>query len=328
MSASSVHKNMIVTRKGVVSIPDEYIHNDFNEPIKVTWNEWSKSQRIHARLTATTIMEKRVIYSENIVCLKNGDKCLWFTRFEVECDKRRFHRNFGSRFMFQIPCVFAEAILLQFAKDLEDGENFALANELCPTPTLFRMADFPKCEYIQKMHNFTDRVFAMSFRPATSLLPEAFIKNPENVPKERIMLNRGEEMTLTPFNVFHMPEDCSFSIINKAVSELVKSPFASDYAALRTMRLVCKEFKTRVDDGAKKFLDEQHSMFEKIHMSQDVNMLLDQRNFLLDCFVDAMAMHRDCLNRSIFTLMRVRKFANPGARPGKKRKRENLSLLS
>ena len=311
---------MIVTKNGVVSVPDDYIQNDFNKPIKVTWNEWSKSQRVHARLKATTILEKRTISSHNIVCLKNGNRCLWFARFEIECDKKRFRHNFGSRFIFQIPFVFAEAIMLQFLADLGGEEHFELANELCPTPNIFKMSDFPKCEYVEKMQNFTDRVFAMSFRPATNLLPEKFLKDPENVPKERIMMNRCEEMTRTPFNVFNMPEDCSFSIIDQAVGELVKSPFSSDYEALRNMRLVCKEFKTRVDDGAKKFLDEQHSMFEKIHTSEDVNLLLTQRNFLLDCFVDAMAMHRDCLNRSIFTLMRVRKFANPGERPGKKKK--------
>lgn len=325
---SPFDENFVVTKFGVVSVSAEYIQNDFGDPIKVSWKEWQMSQKTHARLTATAIMEKRTVTSENIVCLKTSDKCLWFTRFEIECDKKRFNTNFGSRFLFQIPFVFAEAIMLQFAKGEDDLESLDLCSFLQPTPHMFRIEDFPSCKYVTKMHNFTDRVFSMSFRPATTLLPLQFVQVPDNLPKEIVCMNRGEIAGPKAFDVFAMPSDCATHLIKRAVQELVKSPFASDFEALINMRRVCKTFKNEVDLGAKVFLDEQHRKFENIHVSEDVKLILEQRNFLLDCFIDSMALHRDCLNRNVHTLMRVRKFANPGANPAKKRSLEERQMNS
>ena len=306
-------ENFIVTTLGIVNVPAVYIRNDFNDPVSVSWREWRASRFTHSQLSATHILERREFTSDNIVCLQNGDKCLWFVRFEIKCDKKRFRTNFGSRFMFQIPFVLASAMAQQFA--MSDDDTFELCNALRPTPHMFDAAHFPACFYVKTLHNFTDRVFSMSFRPSPNLLPCA-----APPAKPAALFDRGALKGPGAFDLFSLPRDCSGHLIARCVEELIQSPCESDFALLRTMRGVCKKFQRAVDEGAKRFLDEQHAIFEHIHISKDAAQVLEQRNFLLKCSIDSMALHRDCLNRGVHTLMRVRKFAKPGANPSKKRR--------
>ena len=317
----------IMRPEGVYYVPFFHIDRDQNIPVQISGDLWSKCKDIHGRFTAVGLLLNLTISASNIVVLStcssdatsNSTRIHWFVRIAVQGEHRRFTKNFGQNFLWQLPygsCTKIIQELHRYAVKHNQAPSPLTQNGLMPTPHEFDASHqgwtgLKKCD---RFLDYYDTTFAMMVFPATKAVP-LHTEGPRlrsRAPRPaRYHTSKNSSLDFSN----GLPDDVIDVILKHSVGEWVKSPDKSDWKAMIALRTVNRAFRDQVNTSAAVFMK---SLAKVTHTAQSSFLMTDveaAQVLFRDSGISMMKFLVDCNEQNFLNLMRLHRGLPPDSKP-------------
>jgi len=333
--------NYVYLPGGIWRVPDEYVKRDYDQHIKITAEQWRDLSSEHHRLTAGTLLSGKTIQPEDVIVLSNLEdtspsasppRTHWFVRFSVHGGATCFRRKFGENFLWQLPHRMCNKILAAVS-NYEEQENVApamrspLCSQWAPTQHDFEPELWPQLKKITHLHNYYDRVFAMSVGPCAGpaaqlnenqiVCAEPIVRPPYMQPFYKCAVSDGDPPVTSGYDWEATPCDINNHVLGIVFQQALNSPNYSDWRAFLSMRMVSRSWRAAADAAGSKHFTNAVVSVGRALTTHRMNDIAAARDTVLRSGLSTIALLCDSKHITVYNLMRAKAQLRPGSMPPK-----------